>query len=83
MSGSDITPTQCNKIDKQLVLHKKPYRTLLTATFQPAKPKYQSGNSCVVDAGVPYFTYSIQAVTKIDVINSNVQRNEHNLVKEG
>ena len=30
-SGSEITP--CNKIDKQLLLHKQPCRTLSTAMF--------------------------------------------------
>ena len=34
-SGSEIT--QCNKIDKPLLLHKKSCLTLLTAMFQPAK----------------------------------------------
>ena len=52
----------------------------------PTKPfdLYLSVNSLVVDAQLFYFTYThSRAVTKIDVINSNVQISEHNLVKSG
>ena len=43
---------------------------------------YYSGNSHIVDAQLFYFTHThTRAITNIDPINSNMHRNECNLVK--
>ena len=50
-AGSDLfCLTPCTKIDKPLLLHKTPCRTLIQPCFNRQNPMYQSGNSRVVDA---------------------------------